>query len=89
MDNNQIFFVINDIYFEYDKEKNESNIKKHDISFEIAARVFFDQNRIEMYDEENSSEEDRYDTIGSTIAGLSDSVIGRIGKTEDIVIVPL
>lgn len=87
MGNEQVAFVIDGVYFEYDKWKNEINIKKHGISFEIAARVFFDQNRIEMFDEENSIYEERYDTIGSTIAGLSGSVIGRIGKTEDIIFV--
>ena len=63
-------FIIEDMLFEYDEEKNETNIKKHGISFEIAARVFFDYNRIELYDEEHSTDEERFDTIGSTIAGI-------------------
>ena len=40
--------------FEYDEAKNISNIEKHGISFKNAARVFFDYDRIELYDEENS-----------------------------------
>ena len=44
-------------------------IEKHGISFKSAARVFFDYDRIEMYDEENSDIEDRYDTIGDLSAG--------------------
>ena len=84
----KVSFVIGDMFFEYDKEKNEANIKKHGISFEIAARVFFDYNRIEMYDVENSVEEDRYDTIGSTLAGIPEATIGNTGgQTEDIIFV--
>ena len=59
-----ITFSLNGMLFEYDEEKNLTNIKKHGISFPSAARVFFDYDRIEMYDEENSIDEDRYDTIG-------------------------
>ena len=36
--------------FEWDEEKNRKNIKKHGISFELAAKVFLDENRIENYD---------------------------------------
>lgn len=34
------------------------------MSFQTAALVFSDENRIEMYDSEHSLEEDRYNTIG-------------------------
>ena len=53
-----VSFSLNDMLFEYDEEKNRTNIKKHGISFKAAARVFFDYDRIELYDEENSMEED-------------------------------
>lgn len=55
--------------FEYDENKNRINIEKHGISFKSAARVFFDYDRIEYYDEDNSDFEDRYDTIGDLSAG--------------------
>lgn len=50
--------------FEWDEQKEEINIKKHHISFNIAKRVFNDINRIEIYDMQHSIEEDRYNTIG-------------------------
>ena len=51
--------------FEWDVGKNKANIKKHGISFELAAKVFLDSKRIERYDAEHSSiEEQRYKTIG-------------------------
>lgn len=50
--------------FEWDDEKNQINIKKHGIDFETAARVFADENRLELFDELHSDYEDRYITIG-------------------------
>lgn len=49
---------------EWDTKKNDINIKKHGISFDLASKVFTDTNRIEYYDEANSRYEDRYITIG-------------------------
>ena len=69
MPSKTVTFSLNEMLFEYDEEKNLKNIKKHGISFRSAARVFFDFDRIEFYDEENSKDEDRYDTIGDTSAG--------------------
>ena len=80
--NRTVRFTLGGMLFEYDEEKNRVNIRKHGISFRSAARVFFDYDRIEMYDEENSSTEDRYDTIGDTSAGNlargSGTVIGNV-----------
>lgn len=49
---------------EWDTNKNDVNIKKHHISFETAARVFLDENRLDYYDIVHSMNEDRYITIG-------------------------
>lgn len=50
--------------FGWDEEKAEINKKKHGISFEIAAKVFLDKDRIEIFDEEHITDEKRYITIG-------------------------
>ena len=50
--------------FEWDEDKAAANLKKHGIDFRDAALVFNDKNRIEYYDAEHSSTEDRYYTIG-------------------------
>ena len=50
--------------FEWDEDKAALNLKKHGISFQDAALVFNDENRIEMYDAAHSVYEDRYNTIG-------------------------
>ena len=51
--------------FEWDDDKEKSNIEKHGIDFSTAALVFGDINRIEKYDIIHSIDEDRYITIGS------------------------
>ena len=92
-----VTFTLGDMVFEYDDEKNSRNIEKHGISFRSAARVFFDYDRIELYDEENSDMEDRYNTIGDLSAGKaglnflgSDAIIGNVSQEsgkEDILFV--
>lgn len=49
---------------EWDDDKAEKNLKKHGIYFEDAARIFLDDNRIEIFDELHSDFEDRYKVIG-------------------------
>ncbi len=50
--------------FEWDSNKEQINIKKHHISFKTEELVFGDENRLEIFDEEHSIDEDRYITIG-------------------------
>ena len=49
---------------EWDDNKNRLNIKKHGISFETAALVFADEERIEYYDKLHRQDEDRYVVLG-------------------------
>ena len=84
-DQRTVTFVLGGMTFEYDEEKNKANIKKHGISFRSASRVFFDYDRIELYDEENSQDEDRYNTIGDTSAGNilnSSTIIGNVSQSD-------
>jgi len=48
----------------WDKNKNISNQRKHGVSFEVAARVFLDPGRIEMYDDREDYGEERFVIIG-------------------------
>lgn len=82
-------FALGGLLFEYDPEKNRRNIEKHGISFRSAARVFFDYDRIELYDESHSESEDRYNTIEDTSAG-NHTIIGNLKdayKVDDILFV--
>ena len=49
---------------EWDRNKSRNNRAKHGISFETAALVFADDNRIEYYDAVHSLDEERYIVIG-------------------------
>ena len=92
-DSKYIGFTLGGIQFEYDEDKNQKNIEKHGSSFKSAARVFFDYDRIEYYDEEESAGEDRFDIIGDLSAGSinlfggNDSTIGSIGKDTVVFVV--
>ncbi|MBE6136618.1 MAG: BrnT family toxin [Erysipelotrichaceae bacterium] len=52
------------IKFTWDEKKNQSNIKKHGISFDEAVTVFLDENAILVYDEPHSEAEDRFILLG-------------------------
>ena len=45
-------------------DDNKNRIQKHGISFETAALVFADEERIEYYDELHSQDEDRFIVLG-------------------------
>jgi hypothetical protein len=57
-------YAIDGKYFDWDRNKNLSNINKHGISFKEAASVFSDEFAIEIDDEEHSQQEDRFIIIG-------------------------
>ena len=50
--------------FQWDDKKAQKNFRKHDVSFEVAALVFDDENRIEEFDNAHSEDEDRWKIIG-------------------------
>ncbi len=50
--------------FEWDPEKAEKNIRKHEVSFEEACSVFDDPLFITVLDEEHSPDEEHYITTG-------------------------
>lgn len=52
------------IKFEWDKNKNELNQKKHKISFEEAKTVFYDEEALLIDDPEHSQKEARFIILG-------------------------
>jgi len=55
---------MNDIIFEWDENKNETNLKKHKISFEEAESVFYDDCAKYRDDPDHSEEEERFIILG-------------------------
>ena len=52
------------LIFEWDKRKDNANIKKHGISFGEARTSFYDENAIQFFDPDHSDEEDRFILLG-------------------------
>ncbi|HMY07551.1 MAG TPA: BrnT family toxin [Accumulibacter sp.] len=52
------------MHFEWDPEKASSNLKKHQVSFEEAKTVFFDDFAVQFFDDEHSVKEGRLIMLG-------------------------
>jgi uncharacterized protein len=52
------------IKFEWDPPKAAANLRKHQVSFEEAKSVFYDEFAVQFFDDEHSSEEDRFLMLG-------------------------
>ena len=55
---------MNEIHFQWDQNKNRANIKKHNVSFEEAKSVFYDENARLISDHEHSINEERFILLG-------------------------
>jgi len=53
--------------FEWDANKNASNIKKHSVSFDEAKTVFTDEYARLISDPDHSEDEDRFILLGASI----------------------
>ena len=52
------------IKFEWDSAKATANVKKHGVSFEEAQTVFYDEFAIQFFDDDHSSDEERFLLLG-------------------------
>ena len=52
------------IKFEWDPPKASANLKKHNVSFDEAKSVFYDEFAVQFFDEDHSSDEDRFLMLG-------------------------
>jgi len=50
--------------FEWDSSKAAANLRKHQVSFEEARSVFYDERAVQFFDDEHSSDEDRFLLLG-------------------------
>ena len=57
------------LQFEWDKNKAKANLRKHRVSFELAATVLGDPPAITILDDLSSRDEDRYVTMGLSSIG--------------------
>jgi len=73
------------IAFEWDKNKNVSNQKKHGIAFEEAKTVFYDDNARLIHDPDHSLVEDRFILLGLSTNFRILTVIHTYLKNDEII----
>ena len=52
------------IKFDWDESKAAANLKKHQVSFEEAKSIFFDEFGVQFFYEDHSSDEERFLMLG-------------------------
>ena len=73
-----------DIQFTWDEKKNLINIKKHGVGFAEAAKVYFDPERLDIFDKEHTTmNEERWIVIGNVNMKILLVVIVR--QTDDLI----
>ena len=50
--------------FDWDPAKAATNAKKHNVTFEVAKTVFYDDLAVQFFDEEHSLDEERFLLLG-------------------------
>ena len=71
--------------FVWDSDKADTNLRKHHVRFEDAARVFLDEQRIETFDNRDDYGEDRWKTVGLVEPALLAVVYTVRGKDGDLI----
>ena len=71
--------------FEWDSSKASANLKKHQVSFEEAKTVFFDDFAVQFFDEEHSRDEDRFIMLGMS-SGAKLLVVCHCERGDDEII---
>ena len=52
------------ISFDWDPPKAKANVRKHGVSFEEALSVFYDEFAVQFFDDDHSSNEERFLLLG-------------------------
>ena len=71
--------------FEWDERKNDSNRRKHGVSFEDAETAFGDENALYLADPDHSGEEERYLLLGLS-ASVRVLVVAHVYRSRDSII---
>lgn len=74
-----------DLRFEWDRDKNRENIKKHGVSFQEAQTIFLDENAMRFFDPDHSQDEDRFIMLGMSFK-LRVLVVCHCHRKNDTVI---
>ena len=76
---------MDELRFEWDEMKNTLNKKKHKVSFEEAATVFYDYDGLVISDPDHSIDEDRFIIIGTSRHANMLTVVHCMRKSESVI----
>lgn len=71
--------------FDWDENKNETNQRKHGITFDEASSVFLDERAILFDDPEHSKDEERFLLLGMSKASNVCIVCHCYGESDDVI----
>ena len=71
--------------FEWDKNKSIANEKKHNITFEEAKTVFYDESARIIHDPDHSEGEDRFILLGLSVKLRILVVVHAYRKSEQVI----
>lgn len=74
---------MDELYFEWDENKNEINRSKHGLSFEDAKEVFEDDNAILFDDPDHSIGEERFLIIGSASSKIC--IVSHCYRNDNVI----
>lgn len=78
----EIKYALGGLFFTWDNEKAAANWRKHKVTFELAAEVFFDENAMDLPDELHDDLETRRRIMGF-IADFSKTLFVVYVERED------
>ena len=70
-------------HFDWDPSKEASNVRKHQVDFRRAATIFRDLNQLSVYDDEHSTEEDRWISLGIDGSGVLQVVVHTYAQVSE------
>ncbi|MDF3130491.1 BrnT family toxin [Kiritimatiellaeota bacterium B1221] len=76
---------MNELHFTWNPVKNDTNQKKHGVSFEEAQTVFFDEAAMEFFDSSLSKEEDRFLLLGQSFKLRTLMVCHCFRETDQVI----
>ena len=76
---------MNRLKFEWDNNKEKINISKHNVSFDEAQTVFYDEYAVQFFDPEHSEREDRFLMLGTSFK-LKILVVCHCFREEETII---
>ena len=82
---NNYIVIMTYIRFEWDEKKNRTNIKKHNVSFDEAKTVFYDENARLISDPDHSKDEDRFILLGLSHTGKILIVVHTYQQEDELI----